>query len=249
MTFILDAGSTWAVIVVAAGAIAAPVWWLWFRASSGVTSDLRASCLLAIAALALLGNHLLLRAPRVGPFADLGWNWQGKLLALAGSLLLLALWSGLSWREVGVAVPRADAWRPVLVLSVAAVVVFLVFGSDAEARGGDVETLLFQATMPGLEEELFYRGILWALIDRALPRKRLLFGAWVGMGFVVSTVLFGLGHGVVVADGGTATFVLAPVVFTGVAGAVFGWVRARTHSVLPAIALHNVLNVAIHVTG
>jgi uncharacterized protein len=261
VTFVSESISAWGVLTVCAVVIAAPVWWFGLRTVGRLRAEARSAVdrgasqpdrpgtLLVVAALVLLANQVLLSVPRLGFFDDLAWNWQGKALALAASVTLIALWPTLRSRDVGLTMPRRDAWRPTVLLCVAAVLVFVVVDADAATRGSYLESLLFQATMPGIEEELLFRGVLWALVDRALPRKRMLLGAPIGMGFVVSTVAFGLAHGIVLADGQVTALVLGPVIFTGVAGAVLGWVRARADSIIPAIVLHNVVNVAVHVAG
>lgn len=78
--------------------------------------------------------------------------------------------------------------------------------------------------IPALVEELFFRGvILPGLAHRLAPRRAL----------VVSAVLFGLIH-------------LTPIgiVVGTVAGLILGWVRLRSGSVLPSIALHGATNAA-----
>lgn len=112
-----------------------------------------------------------------------------------------------------------------------------------------VETVLYQATMPGLEEELLFRGILWALIDRALRRRTVLWGAQVGWGLVITTLVFGLAHGVVVDEHLGLSFAPSLVVATGVFGFVAGWVRARAASIWPAVVLHGAVNVSGVVLG
>lgn len=259
--FLVSAAAQWALLVIATAIVVAPAWWLVARRAprrtAVATADARPSIAdasdataqvawapLLIAALVFFGDVILLSAPRVGPFVDLAWNWQGKLLALAAALVLVAGWRELRWRDVGVTRPGPGSWLPALAIC-APVVALAVAGGGGETRGSLTEALLFQATMPGLEEELVFRGILWALVDRALPGRRTLWGAPVGWALVVTTVLFGVVHGVVVDDQLTVTFQPALIVFTGVLGFAFGWLRARTGSILPAIVLHNVVNVAI----
>ena len=64
-----------------------------------------------------------------------------------------------------------------------------------------------------------------------------------GWGLWLTTVLFGLLHGVGWADGALQVDVAA-IVLTGVIGFVEGWLRERTGSLVAPILFHNGFNVA-----
>ncbi|AWM33555.1 hypothetical protein DDQ68_12630 [Hymenobacter nivis] len=49
--------------------------------------------------------------------------------------------------------------------------------------------------MPGLTEELAFRGVLLALLDRTFTERVRVLGADVGRGTVSSSLVFGLCHG------------------------------------------------------
>lgn len=55
---------------------------------------------------------------------------------------------------------------------------------------------LFYALVPGLEEELFYRGVLLGLLGRVFQRTLPLPGTRTSWGGLVGVVLFTLGHGI-----------------------------------------------------
>ncbi len=94
-----------------------------------------------------------------------------------------------------------------------------------------------QALVVALPEELFYRGWMqtrWAASD---PGKGFrLLGATLGRGFLLTQVLFALGHLVVPRPWRLATF------FPGL---VFGWLRERTGGLAAPIALHALSNLAL----
>jgi membrane protease YdiL (CAAX protease family) len=70
-------------------------------------------------------------------------------------------------------------------------------------------------------EELTYRGVGYSLLAR--------YGRWTAI--VAVGLLFGLAHGLIVSLPIIALF-----------GAVLAWVRSRTNSVLPGMALHGLFN-------
>jgi membrane protease YdiL (CAAX protease family) len=96
------------------------------------------------------------------------------------------------------------------------------------------------AEMPGqvlgiaFPEEAFYRGYLQSALDRALPPERRVLGARVGVGLLISSALFAVGH-----------FLTEPlptrlaVFFPSLA---FGWLRSRSGGIGAALAFHAFCN-------
>jgi hypothetical protein len=202
--------------------------------------------LLGLAALIFLINLLLLLSPSYGWFSSLDWNWQGKLLSLALIGLFIVLWPGLTWRDIGFTRSRKGTWLRVFSILAGAAVFWILAGSaGVQPTKINMETLLFQATMPGLEEELIFRGILWVLIARAIPGSRHLWGANVGWNLIVTTLLFALVHGVKFNEQLNLVFDPGIIIFSGVIGFLLGWVRAYSGSIIPVIVLHNGYNLLV----
>ena len=98
---------------------------------------------------------------------------------------------------------------------------------------------LAQLVVVALPEELFFRGYLMGRLEDALPPTRTLLGAPVGWALVLQAVLFGLGHVIVSFD---------PLAFTrAFPGLLFGWLFARTRSVLAGTLFHAACNVLVEV--
>src|SRR5688572_20340695 len=195
--------------------------------------------LLAGGALVLLNDAALTNVYGLLPnvIGD-AWNWQGKLLALA---ITLAIASRIGWREGGLTLRQRAEGRPltwaVFLLS-AALFAGLALMSDGE--GADAETLAFQWTMPGLEEEPFYRGILLLAFDRALGVRRML-GTELGWGGLLVTLAFGFAHAFSI-EGGAVDFDGLSFAMTAVPSLLLLWLRARTGSLVLPIVAHNLAN-------
>lgn len=169
---------------------------------------------------------------------DSAWNWQGKALALAATLLVASL-PAFGWHRSGLTLAQAagslKAAIPVVLLYVA---FFSGIAGLFPSEPATAETVAFQLTMPGLEEESFYRGVLLFALDRAFRgRKRFLGVEW-GWGAVLSCVLFGLAHAFGYSDG---AFSFDPVnmALTAVPSFIAVWLVLRTRSVLLPAVLHN----------
>jgi membrane protease YdiL (CAAX protease family) len=86
-----------------------------------------------------------------------------------------------------------------------------------------------------LPEELFYRGWLQSGWARSGPTRRIL-GAEIGPGFLATQFLFAAGHLVTLQPWRLATF------FPGL---LFGWLRARTGSVVAPAVVHTLSNLLV----
>ena len=196
---------------------------------------------LLIAALLVTINDALLTRfygtiPDLLPDAD--WNWQGKLLALAATLALAAL-PVFGWRRVGLTLAQAPgslrAALPVLLLYCAFFVAMALAFPNEPASGEDIA---FQLTMPGLEEEAFYRGILLFALYRAFAGRVRFLGVDWGWGAVLSCLLFGLAHAFGFSDGQFSFDPLA-MALTGLPAFIAVWLKLRTGSLLLPIVMHN----------
>lgn len=88
-----------------------------------------------------------------------------------------------------------------------------------------------------LPEEFFFRGYLQGRLAEVWPARRHFLGAPVGAALLVSAALFALCHLAVQANPGTLA-----VFFPGL---VFGWMRARTRSILAGTIFHALCNLYI----
>jgi membrane protease YdiL (CAAX protease family) len=93
---------------------------------------------------------------------------------------------------------------------------------------------LNQVIVVAIPEELFFRGYLMGRLDERWPPTRRLFGAPVGQALVVSSLLFALGHVMVVPN-----LQRLAVFFPAL---VFGWMRARTGSIVAGAVFHALCN-------
>lgn len=204
--------------------------------------------LLAAALLVLLNDLMLTNGYGLFPSLPLGgdWNWQGKILALAASLVVIAL-PGFGRRETGLTVVQAPGSLK-LALPVAGLYVglFLILALIFPNEGLSVEALAFQLTMPGLEEELFYRGVLLVALGRAFAGRVRFLGVDWGLGAILSCVLFGLAHAFGFSDG---EFSFDPLTMglTAVPSLIAVWLALKTRSLVLPVLLHNFGNAVMMV--
>lgn len=172
--------------------------------------------------------------------------WPNIFLTLLVSLVALALLLGVgNWQraEFGLQL-RANAgtgrdvlrWLvPLLVLETGLLWLLIPGGHPT------VDYQLVQIIV-GITEELTFRGVFLALLDRAFPRRVRVLGAELGWGIVVSSLVFGLVHGLRVDAAFHPTLHLMPMAIPTVGGFVLAWCRARSGNLLLPIAVHSGMN-------
>ena len=171
------------------------------------------------------------------------WAWQSKVVSLAVFLGIAAL-PAFGLRETGVTL-RHDpkglrAVMPFVLLYAGGFVLLALSQPQPEFV---LDTVAFQLTMPSLEEELFFRGVLLFALYKAFTGRVRLFGVEWGWGAPLSCIVFGLMHALNVGANGVSLewlYFLATAV-PSMAGV---WVRLRTGSLLIPVLMHSVGNAA-----
>lgn len=104
----------------------------------------------------------------------------------------------------------------------------------------DVPLLLVTEILAiALPEEIFYRGYLQTRLDEAMPGRVRILGAQIGWALPVSSLVFVAGH-LAVAPAAWQLAIFFPSL-------VFGWMRARTGSLVAPILYHALSNVGMMV--
>lgn len=166
-------------------------------------------------------------------------GWMQQVFAAVAALLLAAA-AGQPRALLGLVAPRRGWIVATLAVSAAGVLVGevsdLLTGSAPEPHG--LEWFAYQATMPGVGEELFLRGLVLGALLVAARRGRAKRGRdWIAV--VAAAVPFGLLH-LFEHEG---LDLLWRFTYTAFAGVLLGWLRVATGSLLPAVIAHNLINV------
>lgn len=192
-------------------------------------------------------DNFVLSLPRTGPFAGLAWSWQGKLLEIVLAIVSVAVTPGLTFDSIGVTAQLRPGWRAglaaVVGVSLALPITFIIWLGARDTL--TPEGWLFEATAPGIAEELIFRGVLLALADRAFGRPYRVAGAELGWGAIVTSVIFALVHVVNVERDGALHVELLLGIGPLIGGLIASWARARVGSLLPLMLAHNASNLVI----
>lgn len=168
-----------------------------------------------------------------------GWSYPVSQVVLA---LALTAWAprafGLRWGRTGSEV-RTIALYAVAMIGVSAVVMLFV---QTPFYGGCVAIYV---VIP-LAEELFFRGFLFATVDQVFPRRFVLLGKSVSSATILTAVGFSAWHlgGLTMPQG----YIWFQLVYTFVAGFLWGILRERTGSIWSGWFIHAAVNAwAVHV--
>lgn len=184
---------------------------------------------------------------------NLSYNWMGKLFSIIVSILFIIVsrkyLSELSLENCNLSMAsrrRAIKTTIISITALLAILIYVLIKFTKDSRSFDLETLLFQLTMPGLEEELTFRGIYLGLLNLAFVKKVKVLGGEFGLGLMITSVLFGLMHAMQISFSTGFAFSLFSFVLTGSIGFCLGVMAESTGSLVLPIVSHNLYNAIVN---
>lgn len=183
------------------------------------------------------------------PISTLGlkWNWLGKLLESLWPFLVVLIFR-LPKKITGFRLPE----RPDLYLTACAMgigltcfhIYYFLQGQFVARDRTDFESILFQFTMPGLGEEVFYRGLLLGVLDKWLGRPWNVLGVKIGFGCLISSGIFVIAHVVDISKDYKIALCPDPFFyfFVSAVALTMCYLRYKSESILPCILAHNIVN-------
>lgn len=196
-------------------------------------------CVAALAFPLVAFQAAILFSENLSCLSTLQYNWLQKFIVFLSAIFLCKP-LGVSPKECGYFLPNSPR---ALLFAASFGLIYAVLDSlsAAEHVKPSVETILFQLSMPGLQEEPFFRGLLLAILDKGLGRPWKVLGVEAGIGCIVATAIFTVSH--LVSFGNNWAFEINPnfgewinfVIFC----LVMCWLRYKFDSVWPCVLAHN----------
>ena len=197
-------------------------------------------------------NKIILFYGAYGKFGDWiggNYNWEGKIVSTIFTLVLILLLFRRNLKQVGLNLSQSGlALRlgiTIAVFTVIATIAWNLFyfpGTKSEP----ISDILYQAIMPSIEEELWFRGLIYAMLLKGLTtndsKHPILY--YVIISAVVVTIHFWAVHSITT-DGNWGFIFRAwhnPV--AGIYGVLWMVVRLGTGSIIIPILLHTLANIA-----
>lgn len=180
--------------------------------------------------------------PYPSALANLHYNWIQKALVLL--VCTFIIWRSKKTNECGLTVPdKPSGFALALLVGVSFAGIDLFF-NQMDAMQIDRETVFFQLTMPGLEEEILYRGLMLYFLDKGLGTKWRLLGVQFGWGAFITSALFALGHLMIFDQNFQIQIDPSPLAWVNqfFFALVMCWLRYYTNCAWTAVLAHNLDN-------
>lgn len=170
------------------------------------------------------------------------WNWDGKIYGLACGIVLYFLFRRqFADNNFFTIKQNKEGLRSALKVALAIMCISLL-GGIVNDNEFNLETLLFQISMPGIDEEIMYRGVLLGLMCSALRTGN---AAWRNPAIIINAILFGLVHALSLSNGALQINAMN-FVWTGIIGYSFGYITIKTRSILIPMLTHNLYNFTLN---
>lgn len=165
------------------------------------------------------------------------WNWTGKIFGIIWAMICYFLFKKY-FAENDFFTIKQDKknFKKALIVAVAIAILSIIIVFFVGKFDFDFETLAYQLTVPGIGEEIIYRGILLGLLMTSLKDKIPFLG---NPAVLLTAVLFGFGHGLSMDKNYSIDFNPLYFMQTGFAGYIWAWITMKSRSVLLAILSHN----------
>ncbi len=168
------------------------------------------------------------------------WGWSGKLYSIALVLTLVCASHGLlTRRDAGLTLRQcAGSMAPSLVLLILIAGAMSIWGAMFPKGEFDGDLLFYLAILPGLNEELVYRGALPACLEGLFGKSRGVPALLLGWSTIIPTLVFALLHGLWFDNQFGFRVDLILIRNALISGLLFAWLRKRTGSLLMPILAH-----------
>ncbi|AJA70591.1 MULTISPECIES: CPBP family intramembrane glutamic endopeptidase [Myroides] len=166
------------------------------------------------------------------------WNWSGKVYGIIWGVVCYFAFRSYFKEHNFFTLKQSPGsqkgvWLATVGITLLAVVAWWFAGSGGE---WNIETLAFQLTMPGIDEEIMFRGVLMGLLLSSLRMKVRYLG---NPSNLIIAVLFGFVHAFTLSEEYIVSFDTVYFIQTAFAGYIYGWIAIKSRSVLFPILAHN----------
>ncbi len=173
-------------------------------------------------------------------FIESNWNWEGKIFGIVwGVICYFVFRNYFAENDFFTFKQNAENSGKTWIVAVSVIVLMSVLYYFIAKSDFDTETLVFQLTMPALDEEIMFRGILLGLFLTALRERFLFLG---NPAILLTAILFGFLHAFGLSKDYKLSFDIISFLHTGIGGYVFAWLALRSESLVLPILTHGLTN-------
>lgn len=180
-------------------------------------------------------------------FPTLQYSWIPKLLSLVFVVVIYSIFMPTLFKKFGWHIKFDKKYLKVsLLLSLSLILIKCIPNYlDTSRETVTLERWLYQLSLPGLEEEIIFRGLLLVLLREMFTTDALIPAKKFAPDILIITLVFALAHSFQVDRTWHISFQAMPFVSAGLGGFVYSWLRVKHDSLAPAIICHNAVNTLI----
>lgn len=190
-----------------------------------------------------VGYQVFLVLPQVNSTLDFiksDWNWDGKIYGIVfGITSYFAFRKYFCENDFFTFKQNKKGYRNAKMAAITVVLLSTIIWFMLGKSRFDWETLAFQISLPGIDEEIMFRGILLGLLATALKDSISFLG---NPSVLLTAILFGFMHALTLDKNFSIRFEAIYFLQTGFAGYIWGWITIKSRSILLAILSHNFSN-------
>ena len=152
-----------------------------------------------------------------------------------------------------------NIWKPILIMIIGFIFIqifvtllLLPFGikptennkmAETVTEYGTLRVFLFVVIYASIVEEILFRGFLQNVLLPLKSKAIKIFKLKISLPVILSGVIFGLGHLIVLTTGAEISFVIRIVFFTTTVGLIAGYFYEKHQNILYAIIVHSIANI------
>ena len=170
------------------------------------------------------------------------WNWDGKIYGIICGIAAYFIFRRQFADNNFFTLKQNKEGLKSALKVVIAILSIAILGGIVNDNDFNLETLFFQISLPGIDEEIMYRGVLLGLMCSALRAGS---KAWRNPAIIINAILFGMVHALAISDG-AVQFNTMNFIWTGILGYGFGYITIKTRSILIPMLTHNLYNFALN---
>lgn len=175
-------------------------------------------------------------------------NWQASILSIIAALICMAC-SGYGFKQYGLGFQFKKNWWVFFVFALVYCLLTHLLAFKGHWPGHySGETVVFRATLPGLDDEIWFRAIYLLLFNELLGRPVKIGKLQFGLAVLITAILFGVVQGVSVHQLHISIHwqsMKAPLI----SGLIWALVTEAAGNIWPAVFLHNFSNTLNYLLG